>query len=73
MPNIQLGVLDRLAGPEVNHTAVHERVVAVVDAEDDRLAHLPLRSILTPEGPEDSGRGRCIGGVVGEFEGNLVD
>ena len=71
MPDVELGVLDRLAGEVVFDNAVHVGVVTVRDIVHDGVVHGAARGIGAPEGAEDRGArwegGRGGGELVGDF------
>ena len=73
MPDIELGVLDRLAGEVVFDNAVHVGVVAVGDIVHDGVVHGAARGVGAPEGAEDRGAGRQGGRGGGELVGDFVD
>ena len=62
LPDIDDGVGDGFLGLGIGHGAVHERHLALMRAEDDRIAVLAEGSIGVPEWTQDCARGR---GVVG--------
>ena len=73
MPDVELGVLDRLAGEVVFDDAIHVGVVAVGDIVHDAVVHRAPRGVGAPEGAEDRGAGWERGRGVGKLVGDLVD
>lgn len=51
LPDVDDGVGDGFLGPGVGHGAMHERHLALMRAEDDRVAILTERGVGVPEWP----------------------